>query len=128
MPLAADPVRIRGLSILVSNAAASFVPSGRLSSHSRSRGSTVGSGNTFFLSSVPTLRVAARLIPCACVGPPTTRRSNSAVSAGVILEIGPAMTSRSEEHTSELQSPYDLVCRLLLEKKNEHTCLSHHHA
>src|SRR5438094_7209580 len=27
--------------------------------------------------------------------------------------------SRSEEHTSELQSPYDLVCRLLLEKKKE---------
>src|SRR5438094_1046985 len=26
-------------------------------------------------------------------------------------------THRSEEHTSELQSPYDLVCRLLLEKK-----------
>src|SRR5207248_7012913 len=25
---------------------------------------------------------------------------------------------RSEEHTSELQSPYDLVCRLLLEKIN----------
>src|SRR5207248_9771704 len=28
---------------------------------------------------------------------------------------------RSEEHTSELQSPYDLVCRLLLEKKNKTT-------
>src|SRR5437867_9473292 len=28
-------------------------------------------------------------------------------------------TYRSEEHTSELQSPYDLVCRLLLEKKND---------
>src|SRR5438094_1862432 len=27
--------------------------------------------------------------------------------------------TRSEEHTSELQSPYDLVCRLLLEKKND---------
>src|SRR5256885_2913695 len=27
-------------------------------------------------------------------------------------------TSRSEEHTSELQSPCNLVCRLLLEKKN----------
>src|SRR5438067_7168977 len=26
--------------------------------------------------------------------------------------------SRSEEHTSELQSRFDLVCRLLLEKKN----------
>src|SRR5207249_10129144 len=27
-------------------------------------------------------------------------------------------SSRSEEHTSELQSRFDLVCRLLLEKKN----------
>src|SRR5207248_8377871 len=26
------------------------------------------------------------------------------------------VVTRSEEHTSELQSPYDLVCRLLLEK------------
>src|SRR6266705_5143141 len=26
---------------------------------------------------------------------------------------------RSEEHTSELQSPYELVCRLLLEKKKK---------
>src|SRR5207248_7257231 len=34
---------------------------------------------------------------------------------------GDQLTSqiRSEEHTSELQSPYDLVCRLLLEKKNK---------
>src|SRR5207248_5877538 len=31
----------------------------------------------------------------------------------------PSPASRSEEHTSELQSPYDLVCRLLLEKKNK---------
>src|SRR5260370_30125031 len=28
--------------------------------------------------------------------------------------------SRSEEHTSELQSHLNLVCRLLLEKKNKH--------
>src|SRR5690349_24082702 len=28
---------------------------------------------------------------------------------------------RSEEHTSELQSRRDLVCRLLLEKKKQHT-------
>src|SRR5207248_8505216 len=28
---------------------------------------------------------------------------------------------RSEEHTSELQSPYELVCRLLLEKKTTST-------
>src|SRR5437667_5418937 len=29
-------------------------------------------------------------------------------------------TPRSEEHTSELQSHHDLVCRLLLEKKKKH--------
>src|SRR5437867_10768892 len=32
---------------------------------------------------------------------------------------GSADGVRSEEHTSELQSPYDLVCRLLLEKKKQ---------
>src|SRR5256885_5619390 len=31
---------------------------------------------------------------------------------------------RSEEHTSELQSPCNLVCRLLLEKKKTNLCLS----
>src|SRR5437867_6242963 len=41
-----------------------------------------------------------------------------------VLEVeGPRVElergARSEEHTSELQSPYDLVCRLLLEKKND---------
>src|SRR6266516_7501967 len=35
-----------------------------------------------------------------------------------LLAFG-AVGSRSEEHTSELQSPYDLVCRLLLEKKKK---------
>src|SRR5256885_11933336 len=38
--------------------------------------------------------------------------------------FGPAGRSlgrlRSEEHTSELQSPCNLVCRLLLEKKKKH--------
>src|SRR2546430_5239775 len=34
---------------------------------------------------------------------------------------GPAARTRSEEHTSELQSQSNLVCRLLLEKKKEHT-------
>src|SRR5437763_9697687 len=35
-----------------------------------------------------------------------------------------AAKMRSEEHTSELQSPMYLVCRLLLEKKNPHGALS----
>src|SRR5438132_7798332 len=36
---------------------------------------------------------------------------------GAVQSVGPA-AERSEEHTSELQSHSDLVCRLLLEKKN----------
>src|SRR2546426_5899591 len=37
-----------------------------------------------------------------------------------------AVRGRSEEHTSELQSPCNLVCRLLLEKKKENTvCYVH---
>src|SRR5438105_10494569 len=32
---------------------------------------------------------------------------------------GPRLPTRSEEHTSELQSRVDLVCRLLLEKKKK---------
>src|SRR5256885_8424439 len=32
-----------------------------------------------------------------------------------------AVAARSEEHTSELQSPCNLVCRLLLEKKKNDT-------
>src|SRR5437868_8767529 len=40
-------------------------------------------------------------------------------AAGVAIraEVGSRTGSRSEEHTSELQSRFDLVCRLLLEKK-----------
>src|SRR5690606_41503422 len=33
------------------------------------------------------------------------------------------VTPRSEEHTSELQSRENLVCRLLLEKKKENNCI-----
>src|SRR5256885_5619863 len=36
---------------------------------------------------------------------------------------GVGLIERSEEHTSELQSPCNLVCRLLLEKKKNNTLL-----
>src|SRR2546430_12595306 len=39
----------------------------------------------------------------------------------IMLGLVPALWSRSEEHTSELQSQSNLVCRLLLEKKK---CMS----
>src|SRR5438034_6725027 len=45
--------------------------------------------------------------------PATPARTASRCSAG------PKTPSRSEEHTSELQSHSDLVCRLLLEKKKD---------
>src|SRR5699024_12102567 len=50
-------------------------------------------------------------------------------SSALVLRstILPAKGDRSEEHTSELQSRFDLVCRLLLEKKknkNSSTVLS----
>src|SRR5574341_1769883 len=41
---------------------------------------------------------------------------------------GFSTASRSEEHTSELQSPTKLVCRLLLEKKKAHDPLQQQHA
>src|SRR5205807_8368057 len=44
--------------------------------------------------------------------------------AGNVLALAvgvpPVAIARSEEHTSELQSPCNLVCRLLLEKKKHH--------
>src|SRR5256885_2397726 len=39
------------------------------------------------------------------------------ISYSLSASKGTSPTSRSEEHTSELQSPCNLVCRLLLEKK-----------
>src|SRR2546421_12696293 len=39
--------------------------------------------------------------------------------AGLAVHRRPADAARSEEHTSELQSRSDLVCRLLLEKKKK---------
>src|SRR5256886_3459899 len=41
------------------------------------------------------------------------------------IERGVEMAQRSEEHTSELQSQSNLVCRLLLEKKNRTACIMH---
>src|SRR5438552_14967332 len=58
-------------------------------------------------------------------GPHTPQRSERPGKPGPLLDHpgsfrgGPDMAPRSEEHTSELQSPDHLVCRLLLEKKKK---------
>src|SRR5438094_1067698 len=43
----------------------------------------------------------------------------------IVQQPGSPPYTRSEEHTSELQSPYDLVCRLLLEKKKKKQTISY---
>src|SRR5256885_8681593 len=53
-------------------------------------------------------------------------RSLVIIAQGADYEIAPhpfiwLLHERSEEHTSELQSPCNLVCRLLLEKKKKNT-------
>src|SRR5699024_11310186 len=48
---------------------------------------------------------------------PAPRAANTS-SPAVRFKSG-AILNRSEEHTSELQSRFDLVCRLLLEKKKQ---------
>src|SRR5437879_11015212 len=52
-------------------------------------------------------------------GKGTSSRSTKLVHGGV------RYLERSEEHTSELQSPMYLVCRLLLEKKNKKQLIFH---
>src|SRR5258708_31874237 len=55
-------------------------------------------------------------------------RTNSAVSRRLrrYVKVCASAWRRSEEHTSELQSPDHLVCRLLLEKKKKKTQLYRH--
>src|SRR2546430_3885485 len=50
-----------------------------------------------------------------------------ASSLGTCAEAGPEQV-RSEEHTSELQSPSNLVCRLLLEQKDAELAMRLSHA
>src|SRR2546426_2594354 len=57
--------------------------------------------------------------------PPPLRRASDLVTGltpahgGIHEHCYPCHRHRSEEHTSELQSPCNLVCRLLLEKKKK---------
>src|SRR5256885_3437132 len=60
-----------------------------------------------------------------CVGgspsaaPRAKNNGSRCSSVGCARSAWGASLRRSEEHTSELQSPCNLVCRLLLEKKNK---------
>src|SRR5260370_31082080 len=49
------------------------------------------------------------------------RHAQAVGQCGFHLDVNGLERARSEEHTSELQSHLNLVCRLLLEKKKDHT-------
>src|SRR4051812_47015262 len=67
------------------------------------------------------LRVSFQVAPGADLGELQKALSKHGVKSDARSDISPgvskAITFRSEEHTSELQSHVNLVCRLLLEKK-----------
>src|SRR2546430_8594188 len=56
-------------------------------------------------------------------------RGKSVLGSGPLAKAAEEflLRERSEEHTSELQSQSNLVCRLLLEKKNNTTSQAHLH-
>src|SRR5256885_5904171 len=77
--------------------------------------STLFPYTTLFRSSAP---LTAAWNPARALA----RSASRPVPTGFVepLAIGPEESClRSEEHTSELQSPCNLVCRLLLEKKKK---------
>src|SRR3712207_8416441 len=54
----------------------------------------------------------------------TAKALFASCSKSLIVRFPHTLLSRSEEHTSELQSRQYLVCRLLLEKKKKYTATS----
>src|SRR3989442_3771459 len=71
----------------------------------------------------------ARLLGHGFPGPPRWGVQSSRLQALRIDRRTRPGSTRSEEHTSELQSRPHLVCRLLLEKKKDHSqCSSAHRA
>src|SRR6267154_6522363 len=62
-------------------------------------------------------------LPIRTATPGRCSRCHPARRTPLTQAADPGRAARSEEHTSELQSPVHLVCRLLLEKKKPlHSC------
>src|SRR5256885_5028251 len=86
---------------------------------------------TTLFRSCPPLRAGGRVCESAVAG---LRQAAGSIQADirlldqqlVLVRLGLGEFLRSEEHTSELQSPCNLVCRLLLEKKKKDIRDLHH--
>src|SRR5256885_11922943 len=81
--------------------------------------STLFPYTTLFRSLLLRLRARGRPPPRRVRVCRPSRRVGGAVGLRRTRVARRAASRRSEEHTSELQSPCNLVCRLLLEKKNK---------
>src|SRR5689334_24735637 len=84
--------------------------------------STLFPYTTLFRSwrSAPSAKAMESASFCACQSG-ASRAAKAAAPRQSTAAHSPPTTSRSEEHTSELQSQFHLVCRLLLEKKKKKT-------
>src|SRR5256885_17005680 len=78
--------------------------------------STLFPYTTLFRSSGGGCAARGRVFPCC-------RELHRALERAAMVHAG-RWNGRSEEHTSELQSPCNLVCRLLLEKKKSNTVVA----
>src|SRR5438105_5475887 len=79
--------------------------------------STLFPYTTLFRSPIGACAAVQLYLPFARAGCKEFRAASLAGFAGSTRMLSGAFSWRSEEHTSELQSRVDLVCRLLLEKK-----------
>src|SRR2546426_8013253 len=82
--------------------------------------STLFPYTTLFRSVVVRMTLASVIIALLTHFPSTSHPSPRKPARNTMTgPLTPAGPQRSEEHTSELQSPCNLVCRLLLEKKKK---------
>src|SRR5699024_12338065 len=79
--------------------------------------STLSPYTTLFRSAPPPAPAAPWWLPLICCAPSAPPACPKSMEHGAVTDES---STRSEEHTSELQSRFDLVCRLLLEKKKGH--------
>src|SRR6201989_3722931 len=79
----------------------------------------------FFFNDTATTEIYTLSLHDALPISPRPRRGTAGTSRASTRRA-PARRDRSEEHTSELQSRRDLVCRLLLEQKNTRAVSNRH--
>src|SRR5690606_42073538 len=85
--------------------------------------STLFPYTTLFRSFLRKVQIGSRALPRPCLAPFALKPFPQHGARGPLGLI--QVAARSEEHTSELQSRENLVCRLLLEKKKKLQLIKH---